>query len=221
MQRLFPGKSATCGALKNSMRKPDIIPAILVHSRAALAAELDGLRGAPLVQVDLVGENFLKGEEMPLWEEFDFEFDLMTDEQLADARVAVSELGASRVVVHAERPQAREALEALQQFRSGEFKVEVGVALLAHGSVEELAEYEGLYDFVQVMGIDRVGVQGQPFDVHHKALELVCALRAAHPALFIQVDGGVKADNFQSILDAGANRLVVGSAYREVLRQMS
>lgn len=198
---------------------PDIVPAVLVHSFRPLKEQLAALVGsATMVQVDIVGENFLAREEtMPLWEEFDFEFDLMTEDARADAEVAVTQLGASRVVVHSERARAKEALEFLQPYRTGEFVVMVGVALSCDAMPEALRKFEGMYDYVQVMGIARVGFQGQSFD--ERALDTVANLRAAYPRLFIQVDGGVKPDNFKKVLDAGANRVVVGSAYREVVAQ--
>ncbi len=202
------------------MTKPEIVPAVLVHSFRPLQEQLEALAAgsATLVQVDIVGENFLASEEaMPLWEEFDFEFDLMTEDARSDAEVAVTRLGASRIVVHTNSPRSLEAIEFLQPYRVGEFAVAVGVALPCDATPALLKEFKGLYDYVQVMGIARVGFQGQPFDV--RALDTVANLRAVYPNLFIQVDGGVKPDNFKKVLDAGANRIVVGSAYQEVVAQ--
>jgi pentose-5-phosphate-3-epimerase len=67
----------------------------------------------------------------------------------------------------------------------------------------------GLYDFVQVMGIERVGSQGQPFDA--RAIDLVARIRAMYPALPLQVDGAA-ATHPQELARAGADRLIVGSA---------
>ncbi len=202
------------------MKKTDIVPALLVHSVEALESQLASLANkAPLVQVDLVGKNYLQyEEEMPLWQQFDFEFDLMTADARHDAEVAVTTLGASRIVVHADLPCAQEALDFLQPYRQGDFKVEVGVGLPYDASVTMLEQFDGQYDYVQVMGIAKIGVQGQPFDV--RALETVEVLHEAYPELLIQVDGGVKPENVQSIFDAGAKRVAVGSAYRDVTRQM-
>jgi hypothetical protein len=76
----------------------DIIPAVLPKNFSDLEESLERLRGiAPLVQVDLVGSNVLKGhEEMPFWQDFDFEFDIMLSDPAAEVEVAVL-MGASRI----------------------------------------------------------------------------------------------------------------------------
>src|SRR6185503_15773877 len=115
--------------------------------------------------------------------------------------------GASSLVIHS---AGKDALEALQEERTGEFGVELGLALLPGEEAETFAQYKELVDFVQVMGIAKVGFQGSEFDP--RALTLIAKLRRDNPGLTIQVDGGVKMENAREIARAGANRLVVGSA---------
>jgi len=188
----------------------DIIPALLVGSKRYLEEGLERLRGiSSWVQVDVVGSNYLEGEEnFPLWEEFNFEADLMVSDQLEVAEAMV-QLGAARIVVHAAGGQALEALQALQAYRAGDFAVEVGIALSSADAPEKIKEFEGLYDYVQVMGIAVVGSQGQPPD--ERAIALVRSLREAHPSMLIQVDGAV-APRVKELAQAGASRLVVGGA---------
>lgn len=188
----------------------DIIPAVLPKSFKELEQGLERLQGvAPLVQIDLVGTNVLAGREAPpLWEEFDFEFDIMLPQPEAEVARCI-ELGASRVVVHASVATAGEALQFLQPYRSGDYAVAVGVALSSTAAPDELKRFEGLYDYVQVMGIERVGSQGQPFDA--RVLDTIKNLRASYPNLVIQVDGAA-ATHPQELVEAGASRLVVGSA---------
>jgi ribulose-phosphate 3-epimerase len=119
-------------------------------------------------------------------------------------------LGAARIIVHAAGGEAHEALKALQAYRAGDFAVEAGIALRSSDTPEALEGFEGLYDYVQVMGIEHEGQQGQPADP--RAVELVRALREAHPDLPIQVDGGVNAEHIPALVEAGASRLVAGSA---------
>ena len=59
------------------------------------------------------------------------------------------------------------------------------------------------------MGIEKIGYQGQPFD--ERVIDQVKALRKEYPELIISVDGGVSFDTAPRLIEAGANRLVVGS----------
>ncbi len=189
----------------------EIIPAILPKSFDELEECLQRLQGvAPTVQIDLVDVNVLLGHEaLPFWEEFDFECDVMLANPAREMQSCI-DIGASRVVVHARAANAHEALQSLQDFRGGNLPVLVGVALASTDTLDALAPYEELYDFVQVMGIANVGHQGQPFD--EKCLALIALLRATYPELVIQVDGAVTLSRVRALVDAGANRLVVGSA---------
>lgn len=206
----------------------EIIPAILPKSLTDLEEHLSRATGvARQVQVDVVDGKFVPNttwpyvdeasfrqivvgdQGMPHWEDFDFEFDLMVqnvDHAVADFVAA----GATRIIVHTTSSGAKEALEALQSTRGGDLPVEVGVALGSSEGVQKLAEFEGLFDYVQVMGISEVGFQGKPFDEH--SLELIVAVRAKYPELPIQVDGGVTLERAGQFVQAGATRLVAGSA---------
>lgn len=206
----------------------EIIPAILPKSYSELEEKLALVRdAAPVVQIDVVdgifapsktwpyagGEMFSsivsQEEGFPFWEDFDFQFDCMVSHALRDARDFVS-AGASSLVIHGAGRDALETLEQLQSEREGEFGVALGVALLPGDEVGVFAQYKALVDFVQVMGIAKVGFQGSEFDP--RALSLVASLRQNHPELIIQIDGGVRLENARAIARAGANRLVVGSA---------
>jgi pentose-5-phosphate-3-epimerase len=204
--------SATPGGSKKSMRPVEIIPAILPKKFDELEDGLAKLKGVTsFVQIDLVGTNVLAGKELiPFWEEFDYEIDIMLANPEREVRGLI-DIGASRIVVHANASTAHEALEMLQETRTGEFSIEVGVALAAHDTPDVLKSFEGLYDYVQVMGIDHIGKQGEPPDPHHHELVLIKSLRAQFPTLTIQVDGAV-APHVRELAQAGANRLIVGSA---------
>lgn len=190
----------------------EIIPAVLPKSIGELEEGLLRLQGvSSLVQIDLVGTNILDNEEaMPLWQEFNFEFDIMLPDPASEIERCI-DMGASRIVVHASAKTAREACEKLQHLRGGEYPVAVGVALGSHDTRDVLKQFEGLYDYVQVMGIDNIGMQGQPPDPHGKHIELLRALREIYPSLPLQVDGAA-ASNPRELVEAGATSLVVGSA---------
>lgn len=209
----------------------EILPAVLAENLSEIEQELEAVRGrAKAVQIDIVdgalapnrtwpyaGEE-QRGEferlssqeqEFPCWQDFDFQFDLMLahPEREIEAWVAA---GASALIIHARADGAAEALRMLQDKRQGDYPVQVGIALLPDASPEALAPFEGLYDFVQVMGIVKVGFQGEPFDP--RTIELVRALKAENSGRIIQIDGGVSSGNARALIEAGADRLVVGSA---------
>lgn len=190
----------------------EIIPAVLPKSLEDLQESLSRLRGVTsFVQIDLVGSNIIAGEEtIPFWEDFDFEADIMLPSPSREVRSCI-DTGASKIIVHASAPDAREALEMLQETREGEYKVEVGVALGVQDTLQTLAAFENLYDYVQVMGIAHIGKQGEPPDPEHREIALITQLRAQYPELLIQVDGAAAAHP-RELVEAGATRLIVGSA---------
>lgn len=210
----------------------EIIPAILRKSFKDIERDLERVHGvAPRVQIDVVDGRFAHGatwpyhdresfekilaeeEGLPHWQDFDFEFDLMIE----DPHLRVMDFvraGASRVVIHADSHGAVEGLRKVADLREddgrGAFSVSTGLALLPNMQPDVLDSFDTLYDYVQVMGIDHVGKQGQPFDDH--ALALIERLRRRYPDLPIQVDGGVSAEHIPALVRAGATSLIVGSA---------
>lgn len=190
----------------------EIIPAVLPKSFDELESLLSPLQHiAPFIQVDLVGTNVLQDKEsIPFWQDFDFEADVMLTQPSQELGTCI-QAGASRIVVHASAHDAHNALTLLQETRTGDFAIAVGVALAAHDMPDALQPFEGLYDYVQVMGIDHIGKQGEPPDPHHHEVLLISQLRSLYPNLTIQVDGAAAA-HVEELVAAGANRLVIGSA---------
>jgi ribulose-phosphate 3-epimerase len=204
----------------------EIIPAILPPTLEDLQSKLEMLRGlTEQVQVDVVDGVFARNktwpysetesfekiiteeEGLPLWEEFNFEFDMMVEHPEREVEKFI-EAGADRLVIHATSTGSLEAVRKLQETRTGDFAVLVGVAVGAESQVEDLQKFDGLFDYIQVMGIEKVGFQGQPFD--QRCLSLIKELRTKYPNTTIQVDGAV-AEHVHELVSAGANRLIVGS----------
>lgn len=65
-------------------------------------------------------------------------------------------------------------------------------------------------DFVQCMGIDKIGFQRQEFD--ENVTENIKKLREKFTDLIISVDGGVSLETGAMLVEAGVSKLVVGSA---------
>lgn len=212
------------------MKKIEVIPAVLPKSWKELESHLALMRGVTRrVQVDIVDGHFAHGKTwpykdgdkfaqiveqergLPFWEDLDFEFDLMVVDPAAVIMDYVH-AGASRIIVHATSTTAVPAVQHLIDLNeeSGAFSVQVGVALGAHAQPDDLEPFEEQFDFVQVMGIERVGRQGEEFS--QKALFLLERLRRRYPQMLLQVDGGVRLENAKQLVAAGATRLVAGSA---------
>jgi len=210
----------------------EIIPAVLPRSWNELESALKRVRGVTRrVQIDVCDGHFARGKTwpykdgdkfqtivaqehgLPLWDEMDFEFDLMVGEP-GPVVMDYVHAGGSRIVVHAKSAGAADAVQHMVGLNedSGSFSIQVGVALGAHQSPDDLEPFDAQYDSVQVMGIEHEGRQGEPFDPDNKALFLLKRLRARYPHLPLQVDGGVRLDNARALVAAGATRLVAGSA---------
>ena len=148
--------------------------------------------------------------DMPMWEDFDFELDLM----IADAKRLLPNLltiGPSRIVFHAEafsdlHSQMHELIRTIPPI------VEIGIAINPDTNPEILFPLidEKIISFVQCMGISKIGYQGQMFA--DKVYDNLKMLRAKYPNLDLAVDGSVKIEFAKKLVDAGATRLVVGSA---------
>ena len=206
------------------MRKIEIIPAILPKDFYELQEKADLVKDfVKTVQIDVCDGQFtsvpswpykkeddtfakiIKEEEgLPGWEKMNFEIDLMANhpEQRVEEWV---QAGATRIVIHAESTgSVAEAVAALKD------RVEVGVALNIDTSIDVIKTHVDNIQFVQCMGIDHIGFQGQDFD--DKVIEKVRAIKKAYPELIVSVDGGVSLETAPALIDAGVDRLIVGSA---------
>ena len=155
-------------------------------------------------------------KELPFWEEISYEIDLMVTHPEKVVRDFVL-LGARRIIVHIESVKALRPLIASVQkgsFEEGECAidepVEFGLAFSIDTPFDRLREYMYEVDVVQLMGIEKIGFQGEPFS--ERVISRIRDLRAEYPHLIISVDGGVNRASAPRLIEAGADRLVSGSA---------
>ena len=150
---------------------------------------------------------------LPSSDYLDYEIDLMTANPLQDAKTWIS-AGAARIIVHVEStPEPLEVIRRLyEEFSMPDSvaSVEIGAAIGHDTSLAVLDPLIPYLSVLQVMGIRRIGFQHQPFDP--AAPGRVAELRQKYPELIISVDGGVSDDTERKLLQAGADRLIVGSA---------
>lgn len=204
------------------MNNIEIIPAILPKDFDEIVEKVSLVKSlAKTVQIDICDGRFVQSmtwpyennngefekivnedEGMPEWQYIDYEFDLMVNnpEEIVDKWVLA---GASRIVLHAEvKGDIKKAIEILKD------RVEIGLALNVETPIEEIGKY-GEIDFIQLMGIDNVGFQGQEFDIG--VIEKVKEVKKSYPNYPVSMDGGVSLDNALQLIQAGVNRLVIGS----------
>ncbi len=162
-------------------------------------------------------------EGMPAWEDIDFEVDLMIESPELAVPKWVS-AGVRRIIVHVEsidpvradgriRPTSNGAsFEAIRaSVPTG--LIELGLAINTTTPVSALELYLDRIDFVQCMGIAKIGFQGEVFD--ERVLEHIRAIRVLRPEMPISIDGSVNFETAERLVDAGATRLVSGSAILE------
>ncbi len=205
------------------MKKIEIIPAILPRDFAEIAENIELIKGfTKTVQIDICDGHFVSSftwpykkhddsyekmlheeEGLPAWQELDYEFDLMVDhpEKVIEDWVMV---GATRIIIHAEAKG--DVVGAVNELIG---RAEIGLAF----NIDTPVEIPAGVNFIQLMGIDRVGYQGQKFD--EKVIEKIRATRVKYPDLPISIDGAVSLETAPMLIAAGANRLVIGSAIFE------
>ncbi len=150
---------------------------------------------------------------LPFWEKITYEVDLMSVTPETDTFDWLK-AGVKRVILHLESSDEIEKLigeirNEFGTFTSDKAAPEIGIASLNSTPLKETEDLAPLVDFVQVMGIARIGFQGEPFDP--SSIERIRALKLKFPNLVISVDGGVNGDSAPSLVKAGASRLVSGS----------
>lgn len=209
----------------------EIIPAIMPKDYEHLDEMMSLFVGVvSMVQLDIMDGKFVpartwpyprdahfdaiasEAEGMPRWEDINFEVDLMIENPAQSVSKWVH-AGASRIIVHIE--SMKNMVEDFEAIRDAipEGLIELGIAINITTPLSAIEPYLDRVDFVQCMGIERIGFQGEAFD--ERVLEHVRALRVRKPDMPISIDGSVNMNTAKSLVDAGATRLVAGSAILE------
>ena len=155
-----------------------------------------------------------RGEMLPFLDYISYEIDLMCLDAATVAEMWLA-LGATRLTFHAESTtdvprllsSARKRYGAGAGFASD--LVSFGLALNIASDVALIETCIREIEYVQFMGIARIGRQGQPFDQH--VFEKVRVFHGRHPEITMQVDGGVSLENAKKLVALGVSNLVVGS----------
>ena len=212
----------------------EIIPAILPKNYEDLKDKISLVRGfTPYVQIDICDGIFVQNktwpftsgndldthfrkilneeEGLPFWEDIEFELDLMTIDAVENFDI-YTKLGISRIVFHLLKNQKieefRDFLEGIDTYLKD--NIEIGVALELNQDVPNIFPLINCVDFVQIMGIEKIGFQGQDFS--KKCIEYIKILKERFPDLIISIDGGVDLETASLLVHEGVDRLVIGSA---------
>lgn len=146
---------------------------------------------------------------LPFWQEVSFELDLMIKNAHKNFDNWVM-LGPSRIVFHleAEDESFLSWFENLDIFYKEQ--IEIGIAISTETNTEKLIPFIEHIKFIQCMGIDHEGKQGEQLD--RRVFKQLETLRQKYPHMPLSVDGAVSFDSINELLEAGANRLIIGSA---------
>lgn len=199
---------------------PEIIPAILTDSKDVFKTQVEQSAdfGAQTVQVDFTDGVFVSSKTL-LPDDLDsfvitnsdlvFEAHLMTTkpEQYFSTLYA---LGFKRIAVHFQ------ALNNVQQTidLAKDLDVEFGVAINPEVELSHIDPFLKQLDFILFLTVVP-GEQGHTFEeevLKKIKTEQIHQLQHEHKNIIIEVDGGVKLNNIKSVEEAGAERIVVGSA---------
>ena len=169
----------------------------------------------PMNPRDKVSVDYILNEEhgLPFWEQLDFEFDLMVINAHKKFNFFTG-FGIKRIIFHLEAEDEndfKEFLESLDPYIKD--NIEIGLALKTTTNINKLDPFINHIDFVQCMGIEKIGFQGQPFD--ERVLLQIQRLKERYPEIKISIDGGVNKNTAPLLLEKGADRLVIGSALVE------
>lgn len=209
----------------------EITPAVLVKDFSELNEKLSKFVNITnLIQIDICDGNFVSStswpmqqidsqsverilneeEGIPFWDNLDFEFDLMVKNAHKQFDF-FSRLGAKNIIFHLEAEnelEFKEFLESLDPYLKD--NISIGIAINTNTDISKLSPFINYIDFVQCMGISNIGFQGEPFD--EKVIEQIKKIKSAYPEIKISVDGAVNKNTAPLLVEAGATRLVVGSA---------
>lgn len=207
------GASAKSAITKRSNHPViEILPAILAKDEKELRRKIESVVGlCETVQIDVMDGAFVGNttwadperlRKMPL--PLPFEVHLMVKDPL-ERLDAWSLAGCMRAIVHAE--SVSDPAEALRQVKL--YGMEAGIAINPETPIEAIEAAISEADVVQVMG-GAPGQMGQSLqeDTYAKIREL----REKFPEIVIEVDVGVSVETAGKLAEAGADRLVSGSA---------
>ena len=194
--------------------KPLITPSILSADFGKLQEEIDSVAPfADWLQLDIMDGHFVPNISFGVPVIKSIKTSLLLDAHLmvtnpGDHIEELLKLGVKNITFHAEEVETTAEREALiERIRADE--ATAGIALNPATPVSAIEDVVNEIDLVLIMSV-YPGFGGQEFLT--EVLEKITELRGKHPALMIQIDGGIDPDTAKLAVKAGANNLVAGTA---------
>lgn len=192
-------------------------PSILSADFAALARDVDVVTkaGAQYVHVDVMDGHFVPNITIgpcvvaalrkTTKSVLDVHLMIQNPNQYAEEFLKA---GADIITVHHEANLNIKQIYSLTQAYGKKLCVSVN----PETPVENLDQYSKFVDMFLIMSV-HPGFGGQSFI--ESSVDKIKYLRTKYPHTDIEVDGGIKLDNLKTVIDAGANVIVAGSAIFE------
>lgn len=197
-----------------------VIPAVIPISRRQLDSMLERFAEfTDVCQIDIVDGIFARPPSWPftlthgldevlrglVFDACAVELDLMVKDPEKTLDLWLNTKPA-RIIVHVESTGNLNDILA----HAGSHAYQLGLAFNNETSLDVLKKIDmSAVDFVQLMGIATIGVQGEPFD--ERVLERIKRVKTLYASLPISIDGGVTRETLPRLKKAGADRFVSGS----------
>lgn len=181
----------------------EIIPAILAKDADDLKSKLAKIpEKIKLVHFDVLEEDVWSNTDK------DFEVHLMVKKPEIIFERWVRR-GAKRIIVHSLGGSTSKSSES----------VEVGLGVELHTPLDEIWSLISQIDFIHLMSIAEMGAQGHSLEPI--IFDRIKKVKEKFPELVISVDGGINVSNYQALIDAGAERLIVGSSFQNLWNSLT